>query len=299
MNQYDDNSLPIIIVITQNYDDQATETMTKIIKDEFQFLDRDITILPVIAKEKTLIEKKNKFVIEKDGIDELITISFQKSQKAIYPAFIKSIKEKIIQAFASKTEYKKSQLKNNLKEIIQKILNEMTENDSIESNISKLSSIIEKTLNIFFEISMISEKSKKDINTFLDNLCKWCIGRLNDIISDLVKENSNELSLLLYKEQTEVKKSHNVEKNLSNEKNIDEFRIQSEQDLKLPIINQVYFLAIKDIYNIISENLVEISEEIMKEEFNKIVPDLRKNISDEKVKQLSSKMLQEILNNNN
>jgi hypothetical protein len=272
--------------------------MTKIIKDEFHFLDIEITILPFIAKEKILI-KKNKFVIGKDGIDELIKISFQKSQKAIYPAFIKSIKEKIIQAFASKTEYKKSQLKNNLKEIIQKILNEMTENDSIESNISKLSSIIEKTLNIFFEISMISEKSKKDINTFLDNLCKWCIGRLNDIISDLVKENSNELSLLLHKEQTEVKKSHNVEKKLSNEKNIDEFRIQSEQDLKLPITNQVYFLAIKDIYNIISENLVEISEEIMKEEFNKIVPDLRKNISDEKVKQLSSKMLQEILNNNN
>jgi hypothetical protein len=175
----------------------------------------------------------------------------------------------------------------------------MTENDSIESNISKLSSIIEKTLNIFFEISMISEKSKKDINTFLDNLCKWCIGRLNDIISDLVKENSNELSNLLYNKQNDLKKSHNVEKKLSNEKNIDEFRIQSEQNLKLPITNQVYFLAIKDIYNIISENLVEISEEIMKEEFNKIVPDLRKNISDEKVKQLSNKMLQEILNNNN
>jgi hypothetical protein len=65
MNQYDDNSLPIIIVITQNYDDQATETMTKIIKDEFQFLDRDITILPVIAKEKTLIKKKINLLLKK------------------------------------------------------------------------------------------------------------------------------------------------------------------------------------------------------------------------------------------
>jgi hypothetical protein len=36
----------------------------------------------------------------------------------------------------------------------------------------------------------------------------------------------------------------------------------------------------------------------MKEEFNKIIPDLRKYISDEKVKQLSNKMLQDILNNN-
>ena len=87
-----------------------------------------------------------------------------------------------------------------------------------------------------------------------------------------------------------------MEKTLSNEKSIDEFRLQSENDLRPSITNKVYFLAIKDIYNIISENLVEMSEEVMKEEFNKIVPDLRKSISDEKVKQLSNKMLQDILN---
>ena len=48
MNQYDDNNLPIIIVITQNFDNEATETMTKIIKDEFRYLDRKIIIMPVI-----------------------------------------------------------------------------------------------------------------------------------------------------------------------------------------------------------------------------------------------------------
>ena len=105
------------------------------------------------------------------------------------------------------TENKKNKLKNHLKEIVQKILNEITENEKIENTIAKLSTIIEKTLNIFFEISTISEKSKNDINLFLDNLCKWCIGRLNDIISELVKDNSNELSLLLFNEQTKVKKS--------------------------------------------------------------------------------------------
>lgn len=297
MNQYDDNSLPIIIVITQNYDDQATETMTKFIKDEFQFLNREITILPVIAKEKTLVKKKNKFILEKDGIDELIKISFEKSQKAIYPAFIKSIKEKIIQAFALNTENKKNQLKIDLKEIVKQILDKITEDEEIGSSISKLSTIVEKTLNIFFEIPMISEKSKNDIISFLNNLSKWCIGRLTDIISDLLKENSNELSLLLFNEQTKVKKNHNVEKKLKNEKTIDEFRIQSEHDLQPSIENKVYFLAIKDIYNIISENLLEMSEEVMKEEFNKIVPYLRKSISDEKVKQLSNQMLQQIIQN--
>ena len=111
MNQYDDNNLPIIIVITQNYDDDATETMTKFIKDEFNFLNRDITVIPVIAKNKVIVKKKNRFVIEKDGIEELIKISFEKSQKAIYPAFMKSIKENIIHIFAENTETKKNKLK--------------------------------------------------------------------------------------------------------------------------------------------------------------------------------------------
>ena len=297
MNQYDDNNLPIIIVITQNYDDEATETMTDFIKSEFKFLNREITIMPVIAKKKIIVKKKNKLVIEKDGIEELIKLSFEKSEKAIYPAFIKSIKEKIIQTFAEDTEKKKNKLKHDLKEIVRTILNEITEEEKIENSISKLSTIIEKTLNIFFEIPIISEKSKKDISQFLDNLCKWSIGRLNDIILDLVKENSNELSLLLFNEQTKVKRDHNVQKNLSNEKSIDEFRIQSENELKPSITNKVYFLAIKDIYNIISENIVEMGENVMKEQFNQIVPEIRNHISDEKLKKLSNNILQEIIKN--
>lgn len=297
MNQYDDNNLPIIIVITQNYDDEATETMTKFIKDEFKFLNRDITVIPVIAKNKVIVKKKNKLVIEKDGIEELLKISFEKSQKAIYPAFMKSIKEKIIQIFAENTEAKKNKLKKDLKEIAQKILNEITENEKIENSISKLSTIIEKAVNIFFEINTVTEDSKKDIDSFLDNLCKWCIGRLNEIIEELVKDNSKELSLLLLNEQTKVKKSHKVEGTLTNEKTYEEFIAQSEHDLKPDIINKVYFLAIKDIYNIISDNIVEMSEEVMKEQFNQILPELRNYISDEKLKQLSNQILEEIIKN--
>ena len=297
MNQYDDNNLPIIIVITQNYDDEATETMTKFIKDEFNFMNRDITVMPVIAKNKVIVKKKNKFVIEKDGIEELIKLSFEKSQKAIYPAFMKSIKEKIIQIFTENTATKKNKLKKDLKEISQKILNEIKEDEKIENSISKLSTIIEKTLNIFFEITTVTENSKNDIKTFLDDLCKWSIGRLNEIIDELVKDNAKELSILLLNEQTKVKKKHNVDGTLSNEKTYEEFIAQSEHDLKPDIINKVYFLAIKDIYKIISDNIVEMSEEIMKEEFNQIVPKLRNYISDEKLKQLSNQILEEIIKN--
>jgi len=88
-----------------------------------------------------------------------------------------------------------------------------------------------------------------------------------------------------------------VEKALSNEKTIDEFRIQSEHDLKPSITNKVYFLAMKDIINIISEYFVYKSEEVMKEQFNQVVPQLRNFISDTKLKQISNKILQEIIKN--
>ena len=65
--------------------------MTEIIKKEFQFLNREIIIMPVVAKEKIQIRKKKEFIIEKDGIEELIKVSFDKSQNTILPAFLKLI----------------------------------------------------------------------------------------------------------------------------------------------------------------------------------------------------------------
>ena len=129
----------------------------------------------------------------------------------------------------------------------------------------------------------------------MNDLRKWCKETLNDIIIDLIKENSNELAILNLNEQTKVKKNHNVEKSLRNEKTFEDYRIQSEIDLKPTIINQVYYIAIKYIYNLISENLVEMSEVVMKEQIDKILPELRNIISDEKLKKLSNKILEEMI----
>ena len=207
---------------------------------------------------------------------------------------MKSIKEKIIQSFEIKTKEKKNKLKNELNDNVQKILNKIKENDEIDKSISKLSKIVEKTLNTFFEISNISEKSKNDITLFLNDLRKWCKETLNDIIIDLIKENSNELAILNLNEQTKVKKNHNVEKSLRNEKTFADYRIQCEIDLidlKPSIVNQVYYIAIKYIYNLILKNLVEMSEVVMKEQIDKILPELRNIISDEKLKKYLIKYL--------
>jgi hypothetical protein len=150
-------------------------------------------------------------------------------------------------------------------------------------------------LNTFFEISNISENSKNEITLFLNNLCIWIKEKLNNIITDLVKENSNELAILLLNEQTKVKKDNNVEKKLDNEKTFEDYRIESEIYLKPIILKQVYYIAIKEFYNIIKENLIKISEIVMKEEFNNFLPELKNVISVEKLKNISKKMLQEII----
>ena len=447
MNQYDDNNLPIIIVITQNYIAEDTEVMIDYLKKDFQ--NREIIIMPVVAEKKNIGSKKNEIIVKKDGIEELIIESFEKSQKAVLPAVMKSIKEKIIQIFTRNIEIKKNKLKNDIKENIEKILKKIKEKTKIEKSISKLSTIIPIIFNMFLEFELndeniinlenienkqvleaeekkeeenleniqneeninkienniennepeekkenneeinneeqneivqneeiipqqneeqnqeqiqqeekkeeikeneeqnqeqikqeeqkeevqeneeqnqpqdvqeeqneeneendeesddneeverneIIENNKEEINSFLDDLCKWFIEKLKDIITDLINTNSNELGKLIFKEQVRVKQNRNVNTNLPNEQTIDQCIAESEQNLKPLITNKVYFSALKYFYDLISEKLIEVCDVVITEQFNKIQPDLKNYISDEQLKKLSNEILEEILKN--
>ena len=447
MNQYDDNNLPIIIVITQNYIAEDTEVMIDYLKKDFQ--NREIIIMPVVAEKKNIGSMKNEIIVKKDGIEELIIESFEKSQKAVLPAVMKSIKEKIIQIFTRNIEIKKNKLKNDIKENIEKILKKIKEQTKIEKSISKLSTIIPIIFNMFLEFELndkniinlenienkqvleaeekkeeenleniqneeninkienniennepeekkenneeinneeqneivqneeiipqqneeqnqeqiqqeekkeeikeneeqnqeqikqeeqkeevqeneeqnqpqdvqeeqneeneendeesddneeverneIIENNKEEINSFLDDLCKWFIEKLKDIITDLINTNSNELGKLIFKEQVRVKQNRNVNTNLPNEQTIDQCIAESEQNLKPLITNKVYFSALKYFYDLISEKLIEVCDVVITEQFNKIQPDLKNYISDEQLKKLSNEILEEILKN--
>ena len=447
MNQYDDNNLPIIIVITQNYIAEDTEVMIDYLKKDFQ--NREIIIIPVVAEKKNIGSKKNEIIVKKDGIEELIIESFEKSQKAVLPAVMKSIKKKIIQIFTRNIEIKKNKLKNNIKENIEKILKKIKEKTKIEKSISKLSTIIPIIFNMFLEFELndeniinlenienkqvleaeekkeeenleniqneeninkienniennepeekkenneeinneeqneivqneeiipqqneeqnqeqiqqeekkeeikeneeqnqeqikqeeqkeevqeneeqnqpqdvqeeqneeneendeesddneeverneIIENNKEEINSFLDDLCKWFIEKLNEIITDLINTNSNELGKLIFKEQVRVKQNRNVNTNLPNEQTIDQCIAESEQNLKPLITNKVYFSTLKYFYDLISEKLIEVCDVVITEQFNKIQPDLKNYISDEQLKKLSNEILEEILKN--
>lgn len=147
------------------------------------------------------------------------------------------------------------------------------------------------------ERNEIIENNKEEINSFLDDLCKWFIEKLKDIITDLINTNSNELGKLIFKEQVRVKQNRNVNTNLPNEQTIDQCIAESEQNLKPLITNKVYFSALKYFYDLISEKLIEVCDVVITEQFNKIQPDLKNYISDEQLKKLSNEILEEILKN--
>ena len=174
---------------------------------------------------------------------------------------------------------------------------QIEQNDQIEEGEESEENSEDEGNNEEFEHNEAIEKNLNEINLFLDDLCKWFIGRLNEIISSLVKENSNELGKLLLNEQTKVKKNHNVEKTLSNEQTIDQYIIQSEHDLKQIITKKVYLLALKNFYNILSENIVKVSEAIISEQFHKVLPELKNYISEEKLQKISKEILEEMLKN--
>ena len=214
MNQYDNNNLPIIIVITQNYIAEDTEIMIDYLKKEFQ--NRDIIIMPVVAEKKNIGSKKNELIVKKDGIEELITESFEKSQKAVLPAVMKSIKEKIIQIFSQNMENKKNKLKNDIKIVIKKKLKKIKENDQIENSISKILTIFSKVLEMFF-----------DLNLNVENIINLENIENHKVIEEEKKENLENIEN--EENENNIEKINNMENNLEN--NIDNDEEKSAEEI--------------------------------------------------------------------
>ena len=147
------------------------------------------------------------------------------------------------------------------------------------------------------EQNEIIENNKNEIDLFLDDLCKWFIGRLNDIISDLINQNSNDLGKAIFNEQITVKNNRNVKTSLPNEQSLDQCILESEKNLKPLITNKVYFSGLKNFYEIILDNLVEVCDAVTNKMFKSIIPDLRNYISDDKLKKISDEILKSILKN--
>jgi len=78
---------------------------------------------------------------------------------------------------------------------------------------------------------------------------------------------------------------------------LEQYINESEEYLKNYIINQVNYLAVKCLINILSEHLIEMSDTVIQEKFNEIMPELT-NIMAEKLKEkISQKIMQGMVKN--
>ena len=95
MKIYDDDTLPIIIVYTEAYNEEDVECISegirKVLKEKINE-NKEINICQAVAKNKEIKKGGNNFVIEKMGIKHLMDISLKKIILAVNSACFYSFK---------------------------------------------------------------------------------------------------------------------------------------------------------------------------------------------------------------
>ena len=89
MKIYDDDTLPIVIVYTEAYNEEDSEAVSdeirNVLKEKIN-KDKEINICKVVAKNKEIKLGGDKYIIEKQGIKELMDISLKKIILAVNSA---------------------------------------------------------------------------------------------------------------------------------------------------------------------------------------------------------------------
>ena len=217
MKIYHDENLPIIIVYTQCISEEDGEKMSTEINKICMEQGRKIEIIPVLAMDKNVGKKDKPIVIEKYGIDKLLSKSFDKIEGAVKSACFHSIRERIKNNYKTKIKKKLQKIKDAVKEHL----------TSFNSNIS-LPQLKEKELKLFEIIILIlifendenktlSETSKTALLNFLEDYVNTCTKKLNDFMEKKVIEKSVELASSYLKNQNDIKeKSDKVNQGILN-----------------------------------------------------------------------------------
>lgn len=221
MNIYDDNTLPIIIVYTEAYDEETHEKVCdevkKVLNDKIDKNKiKEINTIPVVAKKKEIKVGKISTTIEKFGIKPLIDISVKKIILAVNSACFFSFKNKLKKDYEKKIEKKREDIIKNTDSQI----NSFTSERKI-SNITLLNRpIIQNNIIPKLLQEKINNNGKQKVQDILKNFQKFiedeCIKNLPHFFSVCLSE-----SLMEYKKENfEVKEEDNeIDLNLKNEIN--------------------------------------------------------------------------------
>ena len=288
MNIYDDNTLPIIIVYTEAYDEETYEKVCdevkKVLNDKIDKNKiKEINTIPIVAKKKEIKVGKISTTIEKFGIKPLMDISVKKIILAVNSACFFSFKNKLKKDYEKKIEKKREDIIKNTNSQI----NSFTSGGKI-SNITLLNRpIIQNNIIPKLLKEKINNNGKQKVQDILKNFQKFiedeCIKNLPHFFSVCLSE-----SLMEYKKENfEVKEEDNEDDlDLKNEinkytMNILDKRNEKQKNLKFggsqedPIYQQIHksYLdhIIKTASKFIDNKITEEISKLMIKTFNETI----------------------------
>ena len=294
MKTYDDETLPIIIVYTKAYDDNEANEMSNQIKEICSKYNRNIEIVKVVSKDKIMKNQGKKLLIKKNGITELIQITFNKIEKAVKSACFHSIKQNI---------------KNNYNEKMKKIHNNL--NIEVTNQINNFASgiplkeLVSKDLHLLGYISgflifegnqnkNLSEQSKNSLSNFLKNLSEFCNKKFETYLSDFVTKNSAELAIKYLKIQDNLESNLQNSNNNNNNENLN-------QGIKKEIMNYITgeilnYINLNDMFGKSNtEGLKKERDEWMKLSENEITKEIQVKIESYALKNVSRFIVQNFI----
>ena len=229
MKIYDDDTLPIIIVYTEAYNEEDAEAVCdeirNVLKEKIN-KNKEINIFQVVAKKKEIKMCGNLFVIEKQGIKQLMDTSLKKIILAVNSACFFSFKNKLKNDNENEINKKKLDLKN----IIEGRINGFQTRNTI-SNIYQLNKqIINKIINILLNTQVIIKEVKDSISSLFRNYQEFILRECNNHFPQFLGNCSSEL-FMHYK--NENRENNNNEENEDNE---DELNIEKEINLNMNIL---------------------------------------------------------------
>ena len=225
MNIYDDNTLPIVIVYTEAYDEESTEEACDEVKKVLEKkIDKnkikEINIIPIVAKKNEIKVGNICTTIDKFGIKPLLDISIKKIMQAVNSACFFSFKNKIKKDYEKKIKNKKNEIinKNNQKVDSFTPVNKISDITSLNSQIIQYY-IIQK----IFE-KQINKKIKSQVTNLLNDFQKFILSECNKNLPHFFSVCMSE-SIMEYKNENMEKKEEDKEDDINMKNEIDKYTL--------------------------------------------------------------------------
>ena len=289
MKIYDDDTLPIIIVYTEAYNEEDVEAVTgeinKVLREKIE-KNKEINICQVVAKNKDIKIGGKNFVIEKMGIKQLMDLSLQKIILAVNSACFYSFKNKLKNDNTNDVNKKN----NELKKLINERINEFQPRNKI-TNISQLNKqTVNKIINKILNPKDIIKEVKDIISTLFKKYQEFILNECNKHFPEFLGNCSSEL-FMSYKSENKEKNSEDneEEKNIKKQINMNMNLLLNEQNKKNQSkkgerkgVEDQLVTKVKTVYedNIIKNSSLFIDNKILEELSKLVIESFNRQISD-------------------